>query len=170
MALHHFERMGDYTAFVRRDGAEGHALFNDLLINVTGFFRDPEAFAALEKELTGKLRDSPQEEAVRVWVPGCATGEEAYSLAMLLVEIMDRLERHVAVKIFATDINLPSLQTGREGIYPDSIAEAVSAPRLKRFFTRKDGRYRISGTDPRNGDLLARTTSPAIPRSATSTW
>ncbi len=145
MALHNFDRPGDYAAFLRQDSTESHALFNDLLINVTNFFRDPQAYAALEKELFTRLQKHPAKEPVRVWAPGCATGEEAYSLAMLLVEIMDRLDRRFPIKVFATDINLKSIQTGREGLYPESIAGEMPEQRLKRFFTEKDGRYRVSG-------------------------
>jgi two-component system CheB/CheR fusion protein len=145
MALHRFESLDDYLNFLRRDGGEAQALFTDLLINVTSFFRDPEAFATLEKELEEMLKEHPADQPVRVWVPGCATGEEAYSIAIVLLELMDRLERQFQVKIFATDINSQSLQIGREGAYPESIAGEMDEYRLRRYFTRSAGLYKISG-------------------------
>ena len=143
LAIHKMERLGDYAALLRQNPAEGQALFKDLLINVTSFFRDPEAFELLGEELVRLLDQRPAEDPVRVWVPGCATGEEAYSVAILLLETMDRLEKTFPVKIFASDINPQTIETGREGTYPDSIAADVSERRLKRYFVRHEGHYRV---------------------------
>ncbi len=143
LAIHKLERLSDYAALLRQNPSEGQALFKDLLINVTSFFRDPEAFELLGEELRRLLKEHPAEEPVRVWVPGCATGEEAYTLAILLIEAMEELEKIFPVKIFASDINPQSIETGREGIYPDSIAADVSGRRLMRYFTRHEGHYRV---------------------------
>ncbi len=143
MAIHKLERLADYAALLRQSPSEGQALFKDLLINVTSFFRDSDAFEILGEELVRLLGERSSEEAVRVWVPGCATGEEAYTVAILLLEAMERLERSFPVKIFASDINPQTVETGREGVYPDSIAADVSERRLKRYFTRHEGHYRV---------------------------
>ena len=124
---------------------EAERLFNDLLIGVTQFFRNPEAFAALEKEVIPKLFEGKDEgDQVRVCVMGCATGEEAYSIAILLAEHASRLDSVPKLQIFATDIDEAALTTARKGRYPESIAEHVTQERLERFFTGQDGAVQVT--------------------------
>ena len=118
------------------------ALFRDLLIGVTNFFRDPEAFAALEG--TGHpatfCRQGRWTDVIRVWVPGCSTGEEAYSIAILLQEHMEALKQSFKVQVFATDIDSRAIDQARAGLYPASIAADISPERLARFFAPGAGR------------------------------
>ena len=147
MGLHHLERLDQYVERLTSDPKEAIALYRDLLISVTAFFRDPDAFEALSDRLLPDLtaRDSARF-PFRVWVPGCATGEEAYSLALLLIECVDKrnhtdLELPSSVKrvqVFASDVDESAIVTARAGIYPSSITSDVSQDRLKRFFTKED--------------------------------
>jgi two-component system CheB/CheR fusion protein len=141
------ENLAAYLAVLRDHPAETSTLFNDFLISVTSFFRDPDAFDALEREVVPALfADKGPEDDVRVWVAGCATGEEAYSLAMLLSDYADRLDVTPKVKIFATDVHEKSFTFAREGLYPGSIAANVSPARLQRFFSQEPGGYRVKKT------------------------
>lgn len=138
------EDLPSYIAHVREHPDELQGLLRDLLISVTNFFRDREAFARLEAEVVPRLFDGKGEgDQIRVWVAGCATGEEAYSIAMLLAERADRLASPPAVQVFATDIDEEALAHGRVGVYPAAIAADVSDERLKRFFTREGQTYRV---------------------------
>ena len=129
-----------YLEILRTDAREANALLRELLISVTELFRDPEALEALaELSLEPLVRAS--DEPIRVWVPGCASGEEAYSIAILLCERMGALPR--ACQIFATDIDLAALEVARSGRYPETIAERVSEARLSRFFFKRDGSYHV---------------------------
>ena len=137
-----------YVEFLRSHAGESGALLSDLLISVTNFFRDAPAFDALELILPGLLRDKGEGDQIRAWVPGCATGEEAYSLAILLSEYLSRiqdraLETMPSVQVFATDIDRHAISAARDGLYPTSIAADVSPERLRRFFTSEQGRYRV---------------------------
>jgi two-component system, chemotaxis family, CheB/CheR fusion protein len=132
-----------YVGHLARDLQEPHTLFRELLIGVTSFFREPEAFAALSERAVATLL-TKRSDQVRIWVPGCATGEEAYSIAMLVREQMDRLETPPKVQIFATDVNERALATARRGSYPQGIALQVSPERLARFFAKKGRRYQIA--------------------------
>lgn len=146
MAIHQIEIIDDYVKFLQKSPAEAEALFRDLLIGVTHFFRDPEAFKALEQQVIPKLFDSKQAGAtIRVWVPCCSTGEEAYSIAILLQEHMEALGQSFGIQIFATDIDSNAIATARAGLYPASIVSDISPDRLARFFTAEpDGSmYRI---------------------------
>ncbi|RKT44568.1 chemotaxis protein CheB [Thiocapsa rosea] len=145
MALHRIDRQGDYVGFLRQDPAEIEALFGDLLIGVTNFFRDPEAFAALEAEVIPRLfSGKPAGATVRVWVCGCSTGEEAYSVAILLREHLETLKQAYKVQVFATDIDPRAIAQARTGLYPTSISADVSAERLARFFSDDpQGGYRV---------------------------
>ncbi len=146
MAVHQIELVDEYVRFLQSTPAEAEALFRDLLIGVTRFFRDGEAFEYLEREVIPKLlKEKPAGEPIRIWTAGCSTGEEAYSIAILLVERMNALKRHYPVQIFATDIDSRAIAAARAGLYPASIAVDVSAERLARFFTPEaDGSvYRI---------------------------
>ena len=146
MAVHQIETLEAYTRFLHETPAEVELLFRDLLIGVTSFFRDPEAFGALEQEVLPKLFvDRPAGSVLRAWSVGCSTGEEAYSLAMLLQERVDALKQGFQVQVFATDIDSQAIATARAGIYPASIAADISPERLARFFVLDPdgGTYRI---------------------------
>jgi two-component system CheB/CheR fusion protein len=136
MAVQQIETLDAYASFMQHTPTEVTALFRDLLIGVTSFFRDPEAFKAVEEQIIPKLfAGKSADSVIRVWSPGCATGEEAYSLAILLAEHQEALRRNFKVTIFATDIDEQAIATGRTGLYPASIASDISPERLKRFFT-----------------------------------
>lgn len=139
----------DYVAVLRDTPAEIGELFNDLLINVTNFFRDPEAFAALKAEVIPRLfADRGADETIRIWVPGCATGEEAYSLAILMREEMAERRFAPRVQIFATDIDEHALAIARAGRYPEPLLKGVDAARIGRFF-RKEGASLVVTKDVR---------------------
>jgi two-component system CheB/CheR fusion protein len=146
MAVHQIDAIDIYVKFLQQTPAEVDALFRDLLIGVTNFFRDPEAFQVLEDQVIPKLfaNKSPGS-AIRLWTTGCSTGEEAYSLAMLMIERMESLKQNFTVQLFATDIDPTAIATARAGLYPASIAADLSPERLARFFTAEpDGSaYRI---------------------------
>jgi two-component system CheB/CheR fusion protein len=140
LAVHQIETLDGYVKYLQQTPAEGEALFRDLLIGVTNFFRDPEAFKTLEEQAIPKLfANKPASAAIRVWLPGCSTGEEAYSIAILLQECMELRKQSVTVQIFATDIDSQAIATARAGLYPASIAADLSPERLARFFTAEPG-------------------------------
>jgi two-component system CheB/CheR fusion protein len=146
MAVHQIETIDSYVKYLQRTPPEVEALFRDLLIGVTNFFRDPEAFQVLEDQVIPKLfAGRSAGAAVRVWSTGCSTGEEAYSLAILLVERMEALKQSYTVQVFATDIDSRAIAAARLGLYPASIAADISPERLARFFTPEPGgqAYRI---------------------------
>ncbi len=136
MAVNQVERMEDYVRCLQQSPTEVDALFRDLLIGVTSFFRDHDAFVALKELAIPRLFDNlPRAGTVRAWVPGCSTGEEAYSIAMLMQEYMETRSQNFKVQIFATDIDIQAIGQARAGFYPASIAADVSPERLARFFT-----------------------------------
>jgi two-component system CheB/CheR fusion protein len=143
MAVHQVEHTEQYLRFLQKTPMELDALFRDLLIGVTNFFRDREAFDALQQRLAVVLAAKPADSPLRVWTTGCSTGEEAYSLAILLREQMDALKKTFKVQVFATDIDARAIDAARAGVYPASIATDVSPERLARFFSTEDGGYRI---------------------------
>ena len=146
MAVHQIENIDGYVKFLQQTPPEVDALFRDLLIGVTNFFRDTDAFVALQEQGIPKLfANKRADTAVRVWITGCSTGEEAYSLAILMQERMELLRQSYTVQIFATDIDPEAIATARIGLYPASIAADVSPERLNRFFTPEplDGGYRV---------------------------
>jgi len=146
MAVQRIETLDGYVKYLQQKPAEIEALFRDLLIGVTNFFRDPEAFKALEEQAIAKIfSGKPPNSVLRVWVPGCSTGEEAYSIAILLVERMEVLRQSYTLQIFATDIDNQAIATARIGRYPSSIAADLTPQRLTRFFTAEPGgdAYRI---------------------------
>ena len=146
LAVHQIASIDDYVKFLQQAPAEVEALFRDLLIGVTNFFRDPEAFALLQDKVIPKLfAGKPPGSALRVWTVGCSTGEEPYSIAILLVEHMEAIKASYTVQLFATDIDSQAIATARGGLYPASIAADVSPERLARYFTLEaDGSaYRI---------------------------
>jgi two-component system CheB/CheR fusion protein len=144
MAVHQIDEISEYEAFLQKNPGEIRTLFKDLLITVTNFFRDPKAFKALnEKVVLPIVKTRPVESTIRVWVPGCATGEEAYSVAILFSEAMKLLGRHLILQVFATDLDTDSIEYARMGIYPDSIVADVSMERLKNYFVKEDNVYRV---------------------------
>ncbi len=146
MAVHQIDALESYVRFLQQTPTEVEALFRDVLIGVTNFFRDPEAFRVLEEQIIPKLfEDRPAGSAIRVWCAGCSTGEEAYSIAILLQERMESLKQNFTVQLFATDIDSRAIATARIGLYPANIAADISPERLARFFSAEsDGSaYRI---------------------------
>lgn len=145
MVLHTKDSLGEYIQLLERDRAEVEALYNDLLITVTSFFRDAEAFEVLKNNVYPEiLKTHDAREALRVWVVGCATGQEAYSVAMTLLEFLEDKPIRPAIQIFATDLSdNVSLRKAREGAYPQNIEAEVSPERLRRFFSKEDDKYRI---------------------------
>ncbi len=148
MAACHVERPADYVEYVRAHPEEGQALARDLSIGVTAFFREPDAFQVLERVVIPDLvqrRRADGEHPVRVWVPGCASGEEAYSMAMLFLEQFAVARQPVALQIFATDVDDEALDVARAGLYPDIIAAGLTPDRLRHFFVKTDGHhYQVS--------------------------
>jgi two-component system, chemotaxis family, CheB/CheR fusion protein len=145
MAVNHIETLGDYARHLEGDAAEAEALYQDCLISVTGFFRDPQAFEALsEQVLPLLLKERPSAAPVRVWVPGCATGEEVYSIAICLLERAGDFQGNPSFQIFATDLSEAALKKARGGTYLESVTQDVSPERLRRFFAKVDGHYQIS--------------------------
>ncbi len=132
-----------YRKLLQEEPEEASELFEDMLISVTQFFRDRESFEALARDAIAPLFDDLEPDGVRAWVAGCATGEEAYSLAILMREEMERRKIHVPVQIFATDLDQGALATAREGLYPEAIEADVSEERLKSSFVREGSHYRI---------------------------
>ena len=145
MNINHVTELSDYVKLLHRSPQEVEALYRDVLINVTSFFRNPEVFESLRKESYPKiLGDHSSSEPVRVWVPGCSTGEETYSHAISLVETLSELRLEVPIQIFGTDLSEIAIQKARAGIYKESIANEVSEVRLRRFFHRVPGGYQVS--------------------------
>src|SRR6266536_2468512 len=145
MALHKLEKVSDYTDFLRTHPAELDALFQDILINVTSFFRDPETFDLLKSKVFPRIiAERGASDSVRLWVVGCSSGEEAYSLAIVFTEFMEQQGRAWPMQVFATDLNGAAVERARSGVYPKSIAERVSAERLRRYFYELDGKYRVA--------------------------
>ncbi len=133
-----------YLDILRGNAAELDLLAKDLLINVTSFFRDPEIFKTLEEQVIPDLiARHPQDLPIRIWVAGCSTGEEAYSLAMLFREALDRAKSQSQIQVFASDIDAEAVAAARAGLYPPTIEAEVTADRLGRFFIREGDRYRI---------------------------
>ncbi|HET8705769.1 MAG TPA: protein-glutamate O-methyltransferase CheR, partial [Pseudomonadales bacterium] len=133
-----------YARFLKENPAEMQILFKELLINVTSFFRDPEAFVVLKQEILPELlKDKPDGYVFRAWVTGCSSGEEAYSLAMLLREYMDENQHEYKIQLYATDLDDDAIAIARAGIYPPNIAQDIQQHRLRRFFVKDEAGYRI---------------------------
>ncbi len=147
MAAQETDDAEHYARMLRHDSAEVDALFKELLINVSGFFRDADAFVALKDDvLRPYLADRPDDFVFRAWVAGCANGEEAYSIAIVLHELMMEMQRPIMVQIYATDLDEDAIGTARSGSYPRAIAADITPERLKRCFTTSGTRYRINKT------------------------
>lgn len=146
MVVRRSHDMGEYLAYLKAHPEEIHDLYRDLLISVSHFFRDPASFAALTTFLRASLKSKERCTRFRVWVPGCATGEEAYSLAICLDEIFREESVQPTLQIFGTDISESVLRTARAGYYSEKIAQEVSEERLERYFHRTNGGYEINKT------------------------
>src|SRR5271163_1947130 len=144
MTLASVDDSGRYLEMLREDSDELELLAKDLLINVTSFFRDPKAFEVLAEEVIPDLvRRHPSDQPLRIWVAGCSTGEETYSLAMLFLEEIAAAKRNVRLQVFASDVDEDAVALAREGRYPESVAAYVSPVRLARFFTLEEHGYRV---------------------------
>lgn len=147
MVLMKIDRLDDYVAYLRKNGAELAALQQDILISITNFFREPQTFEALKKNVFPAIVSASAANApIRLWVPGCSTGEEAYSLAIALTEYLEDNAVDRRIQIFATDINETVIEKARAGIYPKTIIADVSPARRSRFFVEAEQGYRVSKT------------------------
>jgi two-component system CheB/CheR fusion protein len=145
MTLRRVEQMAEYLAMLRNESEEVGSLYQDFLIRVTSFFRDPKAFEVLSKEVFSVLiKQREADEPIRIWVSGCATGEEVYSIAIAVLETLGKDSMSTPVKILATDVNERALEVARAGMYIENIEDDVSRERLRRFFTRVDNCFQIS--------------------------
>jgi two-component system CheB/CheR fusion protein len=144
MSLNHLNKLGDYARLMRQSTTEVTSLSDDLLIHVTGFFRDPQAWEMLRLNVIVPLISSREVNAqVRCWVTACSSGEEAYTLAMLLAEEMERVRKPLDIKVFATDTAERTLASARAGVYPGRIEAEISPERLDRFFQKEEAVYRV---------------------------
>jgi two-component system CheB/CheR fusion protein len=144
MNVHQIDDISEYVRYLQESEREVGVLFRELLIGVTNFFRDPEAFEALKKGLQKLLSGEPDDYTVRAWTPGCASGEEAYSVAIVLSECMAEMGRHFHVQIFGTDIDEEAINVARAGLYPESITVDVGPARIGRHFNKEeDSQYRV---------------------------
>jgi two-component system, chemotaxis family, CheB/CheR fusion protein len=144
MLLNKLTTLDEYSELLRENYKEIDALHQDLLINVTGFFREPDMNTSLTAEVfPAILKDRKPAEPVRIWVPGCATGEEAITIAILLTEYLNGKGLTIPIQIFATDLNEKAIERARAGLYSKSAVENISAERLKRFFIKMDGHYQV---------------------------
>ena len=146
MVINHVDSLTDYAEYLGTNHAELKTLFDDMLIGVTSFFREPKTFETLkEKLLPELLKNREPKEPLRIWIPGCSTGEEAYSFAITIQEFLEENgPSDVQVQIFGTDVNEKNVNKARQGIYPKSIEADISESRLKRFFTSFNGSYQIA--------------------------
>ncbi|MGC1309541.1 MAG: chemotaxis protein CheB [Phormidesmis sp.] len=145
MALYKVERLEEYVAYLQDNPAEITALYHDVLITVTSFFRDPPAFVFLKEAIFPSLIEQKGLDAsIRIWVAGCATGEECYSLAICLFELLSAQNINLSIQIFGTDISEAAIDIARQGVYPENRMTGVSPERRQRFFTYTEGRYQIS--------------------------
>ena len=144
MSVQQIEKLSEYASYLERSPREITMLFKELLIGVTNFFRDPQAFEVLSScVLSDVLANKPKDYTVRVWVPGCSSGEEVYSIAIVLRECMAKLKKNFKVQIFGTDIDGDTINAARAGLYPASIAADMTPYRLKRFFVPEESAFRI---------------------------
>jgi len=145
LALQRIATLPDYVRYLQDAPAELDALYHEILIKVTGFFRDGGAFDALKDKIIPQiLKNRSPDLPIRVWVPGCASGEEAYSIAICLLESAADVGASVPLQIFASDISEPAIERARAGLYLENVAADISPGRLERFFVRTDGGYRVS--------------------------
>ena len=147
MVVHKIDKLEDYAKFVQSKPSEVKALYQDMLINVTSFFRGPRVFEALKATVFPAIqRNLARERGIRVWTPGCASGEETYSVAMALLEFLGDRASQTPIQFFGTDVSESSVARARNGVYPENIQVDVSPERLRRFFIKAEGGYRVSKT------------------------
>ncbi len=145
MLLHKIEALEQYVRYLQENPTEVGILYQDILINVTSFFREPETFTTLKNVVFPRiLENRPSDMPLRVWVPGCSTGEEAYSLAMCFSEFSEERSVSHPIQFFASDIDEAAIEKARQGLYPDNIVQDVSPERLRRFFSKTEQGYQIS--------------------------
>ena len=145
MVVHKLEAMKEYVKYVQSSPAEIKALYQDMLINVTSFFRNPAVFEGMKAEILPLiLKNRGTDATIRVWTPGCASGEETYSVAIVLLEFLGGRGSRTSVQLFGTDVNDSGVTRARAGVYPENIESDVSPERLRRYFTKVEGGYRIS--------------------------
>ena len=145
MSINHIQDIDDYVRLLAQNVSEVDELFHDLFIGVTSFFREPESWKALAEEVIPSIVSTCSKESrqIRVWVPGCSTGEEAYTVAMLINDEMRRVRSECALQVFGTDVDPAALERARSGTYPESIASEVPAEFLKKYFSIIDGDHRL---------------------------
>lgn len=147
MSINRMNSVRDYLKYAQKNPAETNALYQDLLINVTSFFRNPRIFDTLKAEVfAALLKNRAPESAIRIWNPGCASGEETYSIAIALLEFLGDKGYEIPFQLFGSDVSEPSVAKARTGSYTENIQADVSADRLRRFFTKTETGYRISRT------------------------
>lgn len=147
MVVHKMDKVKEYVKYVQSNPAETKALYQDILINVTSFFRNPKVFDVLHSTVFPALRKGrPKDRGIRIWTPGCASGEETYSVAIALLEFLGEHAYQVPIQFFGTDISELSINRARSGLYPENISTDVSPERLRRFFIKTDNGYRVSKT------------------------
>lgn len=147
MIVQKTKSFADYVNYLEAHEEEAHDLYNDILINVTDFFRDPDSFKALAKHVfPSLLKNKPKGNTIRIWVPGCSTGEEVYSIAIYLLEFLSKSKRQNSFQIFATDISEHAIQKARTGQYSESVVRGLSKEQLKHYFERIEGGYQINKT------------------------
>src|SRR5215813_5610714 len=147
MVVHKMEKIDEYVKYLQSNPTEIKALYQDMLINVTSFFRNPKMFDALKAHVFPAIaKTRPPEGSLRIWTPGCASGEETYSVAIALLESLGDKASQTHIQFFGTDISEISIGKARSGVYPENIQGDVSPERLRRFFTKVEGGYRISKT------------------------
>ncbi|UTB32571.1 MAG: PAS domain-containing protein [Methanobacterium sp. ERen5] len=144
MNIHQIEEMSQYLRYLQKNPNEIDLLFREFLINVTSFFRDPEAFESFKKVVSKYIIEKKSElDTFRIWVPGCSSGEEVYSIAIVIQEILEETNKHLEVQIFGTDLDLNSIKIARSGTYSDIIIKDISPERLKKFFYKNENLYTI---------------------------
>ena len=144
MAINQINKISDFVKYLQQTPLEVDILFKDMLIGVTNFFRDPEAFKILKEQvLPGLLKNKDPDSLIRIWSVGCSTGEEAYSLAILFSEVLNMVKKHFNIQIFASDIDVQAIDYARLGSYPDSIAADVSQERLHQYFIKEGNCYKV---------------------------
>jgi two-component system CheB/CheR fusion protein len=145
MVVHKIEKLEDYVKYVQTNPSEIKLLYQDMLINVTSFFRNPSVFDAMKTRVFPAIMKNRASDApIRIWTPGCASGEETYSVAIALLEFLGDSSSQTAVQLFGTDVSEGSIAKARTGVYPENIQGDLSAERLRRYFTKTESSYRIS--------------------------
>lgn len=147
MGIHQLKKISSYVRYLQETPAEVEILFKELLIGVTGFFRDPALWDELRDKIFPSIFEKlPRRHVLRVWTPGCSTGEEAYSMAIVFKEALEKanLDKNISLQIFATDLDKDAIEKARKGIYPSNIITDVSSGRLIRFFTKTDDHYKVN--------------------------